>query len=118
MGYESRLYVVNKTLVCGLSGRPWYETIAIFNLGKVYAVSNIMTKYPETKGFVFADDGNTEIVEDEYGSALKEVPLKDAIEIIERANDNIYKRYKPCLMLLKAFKEEDWREIVVLHFGY
>lgn len=119
MGYESRLYVVEKGVTKGLNGYRYCEVIAVFNLCKVYEVSNKMGQYPETDGFVYASDGNTEITEDCYGAPLKEIPIKDAIQILKAAAENDdYRRYKPCLGLLKSFDESQWQDIVVLHYGY
>ena len=118
MGYESRLYVVNKTNG-DIGSRCWAEVIAMINLCKVYDVSDKMRKYPETDCFIYADDGNTEIVEDRYDDVMKEIPIDDAIKIIEEAsmNDN-YRRYAPCLALLKSFDKSQWENLVVLHYGY
>ena len=122
MGYESRLYVVDKTngKISGRNGvRYWADVIATFNLCKVYGVSDKMREYPETDCFIYADDGNTEIVEDRYGDVMKEIPIEDAIKIIEEASmHDGYRRYAPCLALLKSFDKIQWRNLVVLHYGY
>ena len=119
MGYESRLYVCNKSSMTGISGKIWYEDIATFNLSKASEVSAKMRKYPATNGFVFADDGNTEIIEDDYGDPLKEIPLEEAIEILrEASSESRYRRYKPCLELLRGFDRTEWGRLVVLHYGY
>lgn len=118
MGYESRLYVCEKRNVVGLSGKIWYEEIASFNLSKACEVSTKMRNYPATDGFIFADDGNTEILEDEYADPLKEIPIDDAIEILQHASETHYRRYKPCLELLRGFDRNEWGELVVLHYGY
>lgn len=121
MGYESRLYVVrkSKSQTSPESGLRWAEKIAIFDLCKVPAVSDKMRAYKNTDAFIYADDGNTEIVQDDYGEALKEVPLADAIEIMENAAaKDYYWRYGPCIALLKAVQECAPCEIVVLHYGY
>lgn len=119
MGYESRLYVVNKHEKFSSEYRCWGEVIAMFNLCKAYGVSDKMRKYPETDCYIFADDGNTEIVEDKYDDVMKEIPIDDAIKIIEEVsmNDN-YRRYAPCLALLKSFDKSQWENLVVLHYGY
>ena len=59
---------------------------------------------------IFSDDGNTKITEDKYGSPLKEVPVKDMIDMIETEikNDKDYRRYQPCLNLLKGFDLNRW----------
>lgn len=130
MGYESKIYVVRKSSreFMGkqfrgreLNGKEmWYaEVIASFNLCKVYAVSDKMRKYPATDVYFYADDGNTEIVEDPYGEPLKEVPIDKAIEIIAGAAEkDDYWRYAPTLAALRAFQDIGCEDIVVLHYGY
>lgn len=123
MGYESRLYVVNKHdlsyIVNGVSRKDG-ETIAVFNLCKVPAVSDRMLKYPATDCYIFADDGDTEITEDKYGKPLREIPVQDAIQILEDAQhiEDYYRRYEPCIQLLRGFALSDWQNLVVLHYGY
>lgn len=120
MGYESRLYIVCKTTWFDSNvNLRWAEKIAVFDLCKVPAVSGKMAAYSATDAFVYADDGNTEITEDDYGEALKEVPLEDAIVILEASaeRDN-YWRYRPCIAFLKAVQEEKQKDVVVLHYGY
>lgn len=112
MGYESRLYVVRKS--CG----DWAEVIAMINLCKVYKASDKMRRYPETNCFIYV--GNEAVTEDAYGERLKEIPLDDAISIIKEAwrTDEDYDRYFIALELLTAFKNSDYKNVVVLHYGY
>lgn len=123
MGYESKLYVVDKGVkVYDIEEQPrvWGNVIAMFDLSKDYDVSGRMRKYPATNAYIYADDGNTKIVEDYYGEPLREIPLKDAIQIIKDAMDinPNYRRHTPCLRLLQGFDENEWGNLVVLHFGY
>lgn len=119
MGYESRLYVVKKTTLPGENNLRFAQKIAVFNLCKVPAVSEKMRAYKSTDSFIYADDGNTEIVKDDYGDTLKEIPLADAISILEDAADkDDYWRYRPCIAFLKALQDCAPCEIVVLHYGY
>lgn len=136
MGYESKLYIVekgirtfknykNEEIDAGeiINGKKMYyaQLISMFDLCKCYDVSDIMRTYPNTDSFIYKDDGNTIMIEDCYGENLKEIPLIDAIEIIESALEkDDYRRYSPCLVCLKMLYEqrENWREIVVLHYGY
>ena len=117
MGYESKLYIVEKSI-----GKPnedgyiWAEVIAVFDL----CVANLNVKnYPPTDCYIY-DGNDTPIYEDMYGEPLREISITDMIEIIEKAreNDTSYRRYQPCLQLLKGFDESQWRKIVVLHYGY
>ena len=122
MGYESRLYVVEKTRIHGYENedKVYGEVIAMFDLCKVYDVSDRMRTYEATDAYIYDTDGNTEIVVDLYGDPLKEVPIKDAIEILKDAidKDRGYRRYEPCLKLLEGFNESEWDDLVVLHYGY
>lgn len=122
MGYESRLYVVDKSNLYDPNINMVYgEIIAMFNLSKVNSVASEFSRYPDTDTYIYADDGNTRILEDKYGKKLKEISIDDAIKIIEKAveeNHWSYRRWKPILGLLKGFKKEEWSSLVVLHYGY
>lgn len=110
MGYESKLYVVDKLDNYG-------EIIAVFNLCKVPTVAEKMKTYPPTN--VYICSGDTEITTDCYGKPLTEIPIKDAISIIEDAAMNEhYRRFAPCLNMLKGFELNRWHDLVVLHYGY
>lgn len=123
MGYESKLFIVDKSKYSSSNienGRHWCEIIAMFDLCKVYSVSDKMRKYPETDGYFYAYDSNTVITEDLYGDIMREIPIKDAIKIIEDAEkaEPNYRRFKPCISLLKSFNENEWENLVVLHYGH
>lgn len=117
MGYESKLYVVDKHH-WKWSNKPWGEVIAMFDLCKVPGLN--FSKYPPTDCYIYADDGNTEIREDNYGDPLKEIPIKDMIQMLEEAikTEDYYRRYQPCLSLLKGFNLDDWGNLVILHYGH
>ena len=123
MGYESRLYVVDKykNMKNEDLGLVWSSVIAVYDLSK--AGEDFVRKvraFPDTDCYVYADDGNTPIVEDRYGAKLKEIPLNEMIAILAyeiRAN-SYYRRLKPILALLMAFDPRDWENLVVLHYGY
>lgn len=120
MGYESRLYVVNKTTSKNFEGTHFYaEKIATFDLSKT-GEYDVFHKYPATDCYIYADDGNTEILKDCYGEGLIEIPIPDAIKILEDliAKYPNYRRWQPCLSLLKGFNLEQWDNLVVLHYGY
>ena len=122
MGYESKLYIVEKsTIKSNVNGKElyWAEVIATFDLCKTYAVSGKMCKAKDADCFIYADDGNTEIVTDCYGDTLKEMTIEEAVQILEEAAGcENYRRYAPCIALLKAFDQSKWRNVVVLHYGY
>lgn len=116
MGYESKLYVVDKH-DWKWCKEKWGEVIASFDL---CCVSINFAQYPATDCYIIADDGNTRVIEDNYGSPLREIPINELIEIIEDAIEktDYYRRYQPCLSLLKGFNLNDWENLVVLHYGH
>lgn len=122
MGYESRLYIVEKTPICdNINGKRlrYAQVVATFDLCKVYDVSAKLLEYHDTSCFIYTDDGNTPILEDRYGKPLKEIPINNVIKIIEEvAKTDNYKRYAPCLALLKSFKQDEWKNLVILHYGH
>ena len=121
MGYESRLYVVEKCNTTeNVNGKSlkWAEVVAMIDLCKCYPVSDKMRKYPETDAF-FYDSADKKVTEDLYGEPLREIPLSDAIQIVGQAMESgYYRRYEPAMGLLKGFNADDWGDLVVLHYGH
>ena len=121
MGYESKIYVVEKTSIIDNEKR-YAQEIATFKLGKIYFLSDVLRNNPITDCFVYADDGNTQVIEDRYGDALTESTIEEVISILEKAvsNGEDYRRIFPLLSTLNTIKErrEQWGNIAVLHFGY
>lgn len=120
MGYESRLYIANKRRVPDDTGMQWAETITRYDLSKYPVIANFFAKQPQATCFVYADDGNTKVLEDRYGKPLTEAKPQEVIELLEQAvNDgDKYRRIPPLLAMLKALDPTCWQELVVLHYGY
>ena len=121
MGYESRFYIVNSNK-SGYKDEGFYygEKIAIFNMCKVPRLYDAIKNYPKTDTFIYADDGNTLITEDNYGESLIEIPINDMIYHLRNVidSDTPYRRYEPFLHLLLGFNTREWDNLVVLHYGY
>ena len=124
MGYESRLYVVQKRTWVNEEEKTYAQVIAMFNMGKYYSLSDVLRNKPETNCYFYADDGNTQITEDRYGKPLTESDIETVIDILEKdvAKGECYRRILPLLstlkMLEKQRKENIWDNIVVLHYGH
>lgn len=119
MGYESRLYVVRKSGIFDKQNMEWGEVVAVFNLSKGSASIDLRT-FPETDVYFYDDSGNEKVIEDRYGDRLYEIPLDDAIRVLEdAAKKEIWnRRYNPCVQMLKAFRDGEHDNLVVLHYGY
>lgn len=124
MGYESKLFVVQKSYFREDPGKNYAEVIAMFHMCKFPFLANFMCSAKETNCYIYADDGNTRIEEDMYGKPLTEAPVNDVITVLERAlnNGEDYRRIKPVLSFLKALQHQkeqgQWGDVVVLHYGY
>lgn len=122
MGYESKLYVVEKGNRLYREEKRYCQVIAMFDLCKFYPVSSRRYDYPATECYFYADDGDTQVLEDRYGDPLKEMPIEDVIDILENEvyNGSDYRRIYPILAALQALEHQkhQWGELAVLHYGY
>lgn len=122
MGYESKIYVCDKSDYKDNDGMFFSMLIAMFDMSCCPALSNVFQK--ETDCYIYADDGNTKILKDCYGDRLREAEIGDAIHAVEVAisKGNNYRRFPMLLAALKSLHKqmEDgmWNNLVLLHYGY
>lgn len=124
MGYESKIYIVEKSNHSWSenNGMKYAEVLAMFDMSKFYELSDWFRNKPATKHYIYADNDDTQIIEDAYGDTLKEASVKEVINRLERiveSGEN-YRRIFPLLATLKVFETQDnrWGDIAVLHYGY
>lgn len=124
MGYESRIYIVEKfdDVMIYDDGKCFAQIISMFNMCKIPTLSNVLRYKPVTNCYIYADDGSTRILEDCYGEPLKESTIKSVIDALEKAIENgeCYWRIYPLLSTLQTIEECGLgnSSIVVLHYGY
>lgn len=125
MGYESKIYIVRKSEYAYFyeEGKRWAEEIAMIDMCKCYELSGVLRSKPETDCYIYADDGNTKILEDRYGMPLTETPLREAVQIVKDVIENSiygYWRYPVLLATLQAIYDQvgDDDLYAVLHYGY
>jgi hypothetical protein len=120
MGYESKLYIVNKMGETKIESekKRYAQVVAMYDICKFGAFDGLFQTV--TNCYIYADDGDTEILEDRYGEPLKEATITEVIEYLEKYKENKepYKRVEPLLALLKGFNLEEWENLKVLHYGY
>ena len=98
------------------------KVIAMFDMGKIGNLTNVFEK--KTDCYFYVDDGNTRVLKDTYGNALREATVEDVIYALEKVVENgeKYRRIFPLLSALKTIYEQQkngiWKEIIVLHYGY
>ena len=126
MGYESKIYIIEKTKYSWDedNGMKYARVLTMFDVSKFYELSDWFRNKPATKHYIYADDGDTEIIEDRYGDTLKEASVEEVVNRLERIvaveNEVDYRRIFPLLAALKAFETQSnqWGDIAVLHYGY
>ena len=122
MGYESKIYIGEKSSIKDNDGMTYVQVIAMFDMCKMGNLINIFDR--KTDCYFYADDGNTKVLEDRYGDALTEAEIEDFIYVLEEAVDSgeNYRRIFPLLSTLQTIYEQQkdgrWKNIVLLHYGY
>lgn len=122
MGYESRIYIAEKSSLKDNDGMTYVQVIAMFDMCKMGNLINVFDR--KTDCYFYADDGNTKVLEDKYGDALTEAEIEDFIYVLEEAVDSgeNYRRIFPLLSTLQTIYEQQkdgrWKNIVLLHYGY
>ena len=77
MGYESRIYVVQKSDFIDPDNSRWAEIITSYNMRKYPPLDNHFRTCKDTDVYIFDNDGNTKIVTDKYDKPLKESTIED-----------------------------------------
>ena len=122
MGYESKIYIGEKSSMKDNDGMTYVQVIAMFDMCKMGNLINVFDR--KTDCYFYADDGNTKVLEDKYGDALTEAEIEDFIYVLEEAVDSgeNYRRIFPLLSTLQTIYEQQkdgrWKNIVLLHYGY
>lgn len=81
-----------------------------------YKLTEVFTT--KANGYIYADDGNTEIEEDRYGSPLTVAEIDDVIKCLKAVvKEDGYWRAKVAIDFLKSIKKEN-PNCKVYHFGY
>lgn len=124
MGYESRLYVMQRRDFT-VENRDGEEVrfihageIARFDMSKM--TPSFRDLFAEEADFDVYGDNGEPIDEDCYGDRLAYAPARNVVEWLERQVERSdYRRLKPLLVFLKALELESWDgELVVVHYGY
>lgn len=116
MGYETKLIVVNRYV---FGDYIWAEIIATFDLCKLPWSFNHHDVFKEPIDFDLYLDEGTVIREDSYGDLCCMANIDDVIDAINKlAEKENYRRYKPCLELLRGFDQSQWGDLRVVHWGH
>lgn len=128
MGYESKLYIVNRHDFRPSYDHVWGEIVATFDLSKMgYSNHEFYDAFTKEIDYEFylptCDDNGNEVMDfvntDCYGTHMKSADLKTVIRALEICEErDHYRRLPPLIAMLKAFDESEWDELQVVHYGY
>jgi hypothetical protein len=122
MGYESRIYVVEKfDTIDDESNKRYARVIASVEMCKAYGLSDELRNCPETDCYFYELGGDDPVIEDCYGKPLTEATISQTIKFLIGAmahDDYDYWRYNVLLGTLKSFEKYEHPNLVVLHYGH
>ena len=141
MGYESKIYIIEKR-----RNSDYGSVVAMMDLCKFDYDSGFHDLFVHPIDFdAYYDDGNTLIKEDRYNTLCHYAYLEDVMKWLkpyykekkrQYGKHGMYRRLRPMYNLLKSYnngqwitnklknpkknilKEENYYDILVLHYGY
>ena len=123
MGYESRIFVVNRSEHEGYgeNAKPYVyaEKIADIKMSKMY--DGFTPLFNEEVDYeLYIDNENESTNTDKYGAVMTYTDCKTVIGYLENliAKGENYRRLSMLLGLLKGIDESQWNEIQIVHYGY
>lgn len=121
MGYESRVFIVNRIEYENAKNElcVFAEKIADIKMSKMYSeFVDLFDKEIDYELYVDSIDESTKV--DRYGNVMTYTNCETVINYLEEliANGENYRRLNLLLGLLKGFDENHWDDIQVVHYGY
>ena len=132
MGYESRLYVVEKfhldrEVDIANEEKSYASIVGMIDLCGCEEEFLKIREFPETDCYIYVD--GKQCYEDKYSEPLKEATIDETLALLHKGYANSfkyysngygYRRYQLAISMLEGFKLADMcsDNIVVLHYGY
>jgi len=133
MAYRHRFYVVKKTKSFGIDETEnlrYAYVLARFDLDRNDNLKHKLdtANLPVTDSFIYMDNGDNPLIEDDYGDKLKEISVMDLLYILnpygptndlDEYNIAIYQSFYYYLTRLNSHMKNSTalKDIVVLHCG-
>lgn len=121
MGYESRLFIVNRKKYDsdGKIKFVYAEKLAMINMCKMEYSFRELFVTPIDFDLYGDVSGEEDLSVDCYGDKCKYTDFMTVIEWLNRETEvSNYRRLKPLLAYLEAFNPDEWDELIVVHYGY
>jgi hypothetical protein len=127
MGYESTLYVVDKSNYFDTNYPRFCFQIVNYDLGRFPPIAELFGEdNPESKftdcGLYLTGDGDKQVTEDCYGDKLREASIETVIKVLRNPEEQYkdHQRLPPILAMLESFYTT-WpviTKLAVIHFGH
>jgi hypothetical protein len=121
MGYESRVFIVNRNEVKRNNDTSyvWGEKIADVKMSCMYDGFTALFK-KEVDYELYIDNGDESTKTDKYGDVMTYTDCRTVINYLEKLIEDgeDYRRLGLLLGLLKGIDESQWNEIQIVHYGY
>lgn len=133
MAYRHRFYIVNKTKSLGIDETEnlrYAFVLARFDLDRNDNLKRKLddANLPITDSFIYMDDGDTPLIEDDYGDKLKELSVMDLLyilypyrpaNVLDEYEITIYQAFYDYLSRLnkRMTNSTALKDVVVLHCG-
>ena len=122
MGYDSRIYIVNKANT-GMNGGRYGEIIATYEMCVFPPISTFFrNSKPAADCYIYVAGQDGETTTDPYGEPITEASVSEVITLLEnlKDEDSGYRRVQPLLMALRGFEEtaDQWEDLTVIHYGH
>jgi hypothetical protein len=121
MGYEIKMYVVESRGTLDEGGATYASVVGMVDLckmnsrGPVCALDEKRPKKPAL--YIFANDGNTKIENDDYGKPLGVYKPQEFLHALKK-DEPRYRRTKMAIALLESAMPEFDDELRVLTYGH
>ena len=122
MGYESRVYVIERKEYVSPSGKPFVfgSEVACFHMcvmGKSFV--DLFEDEIDYDLYFSNSSGEETTRKDFYGAVCKHASIGTVREWLRNQVEvNDYRRLRPLLGFLESIDESEWDELQVVHFGY
>ena len=121
MGYESRVFVVNRNEINRGIDAPYVfaEKIADIKMSCMWhGFRELFNKKIDYE--LYIDNENEATQTDKYGDAMTYTNCQTVIDYLEKliANGENYRRLSLLLGILNGIDESQWDEIQIVHYGY
>ena len=121
MGYESRVFVVNRSELENKSGETYVYAEKIADVKMSCMGSGFTGLFDKKIGYkLYVDNGDEATQTDKYGNTMTYTDCKTVITYLENliADGENYRRLTMLLGLLKGIDETQWDDIQIVHYGY